>query len=213
MAYVLGLIFSDGAIEDVRKSSRTCYLSITSKDRSLLTQVRKAMSSNHRIYTRQPLIKTFGDGKSYLCSKVFYLRIGNKNIFQDLINLGVTPRKSLRMRFPNILDRYLGYFIRGYLDGDGCINTYLPKGRKTPKLSVIFTSGSQKFLLKLSEKISKVIEINTAQPINHSNGAFDIRYCKSESLKILAFIYNSLEKAPYLGRKYNKYQEVKNIFI
>lgn len=52
MAYVLGLICADGAVEDVRKSSRTCYLQISNNDKSILTQVRDCLNSKHILTVR-----------------------------------------------------------------------------------------------------------------------------------------------------------------
>src|SRR4030067_800895 len=45
MAYVLGLIYADGAVEDVRQSSRTCYLQLSSIDKELLESVRTSIST------------------------------------------------------------------------------------------------------------------------------------------------------------------------
>ena len=78
MAYVLGLIYADGAVEDVRQSSRTCYLQLSSVDKELLENVRTALSSKHAISMRRSQSRLFF-GKRYLCSDLFTLRIGNKN--------------------------------------------------------------------------------------------------------------------------------------
>lgn len=207
MAYILGLIFSDGAIEDVRKSSRTCYTTITSKDADLLPQVKKAMSSEHEIYIKRPAWNEFRGGMRYFCKKAYCLRIGNKVMFQDLVNLGITPRKSLRLKFPNVPNKLFPYFVRGYLDGDGCINTSLQKGRKIPTLVVIFISGSPNFLKKLSEKLSFLLSIKIATVNRRQDLASDLRYKKADSLKILSFVYKNLQSAPYLHRKYEKYKE------
>ena len=59
MAYILGFIFADGAIEDVQKSSRTCYLLITSKDLEILEQIKNALNSKHTIYSVLPTESLF----------------------------------------------------------------------------------------------------------------------------------------------------------
>lgn len=76
MAYVLGFIFADGAIEDVQKSSRTCYLSIvcTSKDVSILDKIRGVMNSKHRFYIRAPQSHLFLGGKYYTSAQSFVYR-------------------------------------------------------------------------------------------------------------------------------------------
>lgn len=206
MAYILGLIFADGAIEDVRKSSRTCYISITSNDKSLLGQVLKAMNSKHIIISREPRVITFKE-KAYLCAKTFNLRIGNKTMFQDLINRGVRPRKSLTMKFPEIPFQFFSFFLRGYFDGDGCLNIYIPKGQKAKRIKVIFTSGSCKFLSSLSEKLHSLIKTSLKR-IYKSDGAFQLSYRKADSIKILSSMYKNLENAPYLVRKYKIFQRI-----
>lgn len=206
MAYVLGLIFADGAIEDVRISSRTCYIQITSKDKSLLEQVRVAMSSSHTLYIRSAKNTTFHNG-TYLCSEIFNLRIGNKIMYQDLIERGLTPRKSLTMLLPNIPTKYFRFFLRGYLDGDGCISVYTKKGGKAKNLQVIFISGSYKFLDQLSKKLHLLIGV-ARKGIYKNTRSLKISYNKKDSLKLLSFIYTDLEQAPYLERKYNIYKSI-----
>ncbi|KKR39510.1 MAG: intein-containing protein [Candidatus Woesebacteria bacterium GW2011_GWB1_40_101] len=204
MSYVLGLIFADGAIEDVRKSSRTCYLAITSKDKSLLEKIKKSLSSSHKLYIRKPRIVTFSHGESYLCSKTFTLRIGNKTMFSDLVNLGLTPRKSLTISLPEIPEQYFGHFLRGYFDGDGCVTTGIPKGRKTAEIQTIFISGSRKFLESLSLKLKDLLFIKTKNIFSKDNSHY-LRYRGKESLRILHFMYKNLVNTPYLERKYKIY--------
>lgn len=47
-------------------------------------------------------------------------------MFNILINYGCTTRKSLTLKFPNINifknKSYIYDFIRGYVDGDGCLS-------------------------------------------------------------------------------------------
>jgi len=206
MSYVLGLIFSDGAVEDVRKSSRTCYFTISSNDRSLLTKVRKALSSNHVIYSKKPRVVKFTSGKSYLCRESFILRVGNKKMFDDLVDLGLTPRKSLKLVFPRVPPRYFSYFLRGYFDGDGCVMTWVPKGQFAHRVLVAFTSGCKDFLETLSEKLHSYINIGIKKV--YKNGtAFNLVYRKKDGLKILSFMYRELNKVPFLDRKYAIYKK------
>lgn len=205
MAYVLGLVYADGAIEDVRKSSRTCYLTISSNDKSLLEQVKKALSSEHNIYSRKPRIVKFTSGKSYLCKESFNIIIGNKSVFDDLINLGLTPRKSLCMKFPEIPPEYFCYFLRGYFDGDGCVMIKTPKNQFAKGVIIVFTSGCKIFLETLSEKLHSCLDIKLKSVYNNG-GSFNLVYRKGSGLRILSFMYNNLEKAPFLDRKYAIYK-------
>ena len=206
MAYVLGLIFADGAIEDVRLSSRTCYLHIASKDRPFLEQVRKVLSSEHNIYRRMPG-KISIKGKEYIRKDVYSLRIGSKIIYQDLINLGLTPRKSLKMKLPEIPKEHFRFFLRGYFDGDGNISCYIPKGRKIPRIRLTFVSGSHEFLDTLARKIQSTLNTKSKTLYKERGGnAYYLKYSKKDGLKIFDNMYKNLNRAPYLSRKYNIYQ-------
>lgn len=209
MAYVLGYIYADGTIEDTRKSSRTCYTAITSVDYDLLDKVRKTLSSNHELYIKKAHTQTFPDGKKYICKKAYILRVGSKSMFDDLIKLGLTPRKSLTLSFPDVPIESLSYFVRGYFDGDGCIMVSVDKGKKMPSVKTIFTCGSLTFLEQLNSLLNKVANCRHKNII-HSDHAYQLSYRKYDSLKILDFIYSNLNKAPFLARKYNIYKTYKN---
>lgn len=196
-SYLIGLICADGAVEDVRKSSRTCYFTITSKDKGLITQVKKLLKSSHRIYVTKPNIKQFSNG-AYLCSKKYILRVGSKTMCQDLINIGIVPRKSLRLKLPIVPNRFFEFFLRGYFDGDGCVNVSLSD------LSIIFTSGCKKYLENLSKSLSDIYNI-PAKTVVFNSGAFRLRYRKQIGLKILDLLYHQLNAAPYLERKFKIY--------
>lgn len=205
MAYVLGFIFADGAIEDVQLSSRTCYLSITSKDLSILKRIRCSMNSRHRFYKKKVEFITYSNGKTYKSNERYVLRVGSKSIYNDLLKLGVTPRKSLTITFPNCPLNLINFFIRGYFDGDGCL--HLQKN-KYPR--VIFTSGSLNFLVGLSQTMLKILNVE-AYPLSirmtpGKNPCYQLYYSNINSKKILEFLYRNLDQAPYLERKFQIYQ-------
>jgi len=206
MAYVLGLIYADGAVEDVRKSSRTCYVTLTSKDESLLEQVKDLLSSTHKLYRNKQQLRRFRNGKFYLCKENFILRIGNKILYQDLVNLGLKPRKSLVMSLPNVSPRYFNYFLRGYFDGDGCISVSYIKGQKGPRLKTIFTGGSRVFLNSLSLKLNALIG-TTPKKVYRNGYAFRLGYGKKDSMNLLLYMYKKLNGVPYLRRKHEIYRK------
>ncbi|MDP3917926.1 MAG: LAGLIDADG family homing endonuclease [Candidatus Woesebacteria bacterium] len=205
MAYVAGFIYADGAIEDVRTSSRTCYLAIGINDKELLLDIRKSMSSNHNIYVEKEHWEKFPGNKRYLSRESYKLRVGSQALFNDLVNLGLTPRKSLTLKFPTVPDIYLGHFVRGYFDGDGCVNISYKQGSRTPILSTIFTCGSKDFLVSLSHLLENKISIKAGN-VRFQSKAFRLRLRKNDSLKLLKYIYEDMDKSIYLRRKYDKYQ-------
>ena len=160
MAYVLGFLYADGDIEDVRKSSRTQYVTIASVDRDILESIKKALGSGHNLNYRAPRKVTYRNGKTYESRGIYRLRIGSKKMFNDLLKLGLSPRKSLTIKFPDdIPDNCLNHFIRGYFDGDGCITIKNGTGKNGQAIlhgvNVIFTSGSKLFLFFSNTKDSR----------------------------------------------------------
>lgn len=206
MAYVLGYLYADGALIDANKSSRTCYITISSKDKRILHQIRKTLESNHKIYTRESGYM-YIRGKRYHRNRHYVLRVGSKQMFMDLNRLGLTARKSLTMTFPHITDEFLPYFLRGYFDGDGCL--YIGGSQNSLRVSVIFTSGSDKFLNSIQARLSRLIGLNTTTPFNQGH-AFRLVYRNQKAVKLLRYLYRDLSAAPYLERKYRKYQSFLN---
>ena len=206
MAYTLGFIFADGTIIDAQKSSRTCYLRIDNTDKIILEKIKLALSSNHPITSTNP--KSANIRNKIFSSKPKYsLRIGSKQLFQDLLNLGLIPNKSLTISLPKIPNQYFKFFLRGYFDGDGCLNLYQPHGRNKPIVNVIFTSGSKNLLraisIALKEKISLPIK-----NIYYNSHAYRLSYKQSSAMKILDFMYQNLNQSPYLIRKHNIYHQI-----
>lgn len=211
MAYVLGFLYADGDVEDVRKSSRTQYITFGSKDKEILESIKVAMGSEHNINCRAFHEFISPNGKKYECSEFYSLRIGSKKMFYDLLKLGLTPRKSLTIKFPNnIPSDCFSHFVRGYFDGDGCIFLQKAKGIIKPtiikKLSAIFTSGSYVFLQGLAEALKNKLLINHNK-IYNSSRAFQLRYSTGDSVKIFEFMYKNCPKGLYLKRKFDIFRE------
>lgn len=201
MAYVLGYVYADGAVEDLRKSSRTCYFTILSVDRSILVKIKRALGSNHLLYLRKPRLMSVRGGKTYVSRPAYILRIGNKIMYQDLINLGLKPRKSLDVLMPNMPAGYFFHFLRGYCDGDGCI--YISKLDKT-QMKLVFTTGSPQFAKDLNTRISELMNI-PERTIYFNSRTYRLAYRKKTALPILQRMYENTQTALYLDRKHKTY--------
>lgn len=203
MAYVLGFMFADGSLLDTNSSSRTYYLLFSNNDLDLLNKIRKTLSSEHKIYVRPPRVMEHTE-KKYISKTSYLLKFGNKSMYDDLLDLGMTHRKSNSMHLPKVPMRLFSYFLRGYFDGDGCVNIYLPKNRVTPRIKVLFTSGSTGFLSELSELLAQVLSIKTL-PYYRSMGAHNLTASDANAVRVLDYMYIGLNEVPYLERKYQKY--------
>lgn len=193
MAYVLGFIAADGCL--MRNKRGAYFLEIQSTDKDIVYEIRKALKSNLRVGEYQSKNKNY--------NKKYRLQIGSKIIFEDLIKLGITPRKSKTIALPKIPNNYFSHFMRGYFDGDGCVNVcaYYKQGRK--KLSKIiscgFTSGSKKILLEIKNKLLEVKIVKGGSLYYHD--AYRLNFSIQDSLKIYHFMYNKLRNNLYLKRK------------
>lgn len=202
MAYVLGFIYADGAVEDCRESSRTCYLVLSNNDLDLLNDMSRAMSAEKSVQIREPRLTKI-KGKEYLCKTSYVVRIGNKKIYEDLIQLGLCPRKSLVIQLPEIPDQYFSCFLRGYFDGDGCFNV---ESVNKNRINIVFTSGSKIFLEQIVGKIQNTYP-KIRSSISFGCGAFRLRYNWRNALMVADFMYQDVVSAPYLKYKYIKYIE------
>jgi len=206
MAYVLGFMYADGDIEDNRESSRTQYTTIASVDKGILEAIKRAMNSDHILNYRGARNVTYKNGKTYRSAGIYRLRIGSKEMYEDLLKLGLTPRKSLTIEFPqNIPNQYVGHFIRGYFDGDGCVTIMRGKGKMgqiiLKGVALIFTSGSKIFLEGLSKKVHEFANFNIRN-IYSGSGAYYLKYSTSESVEFFKLFYNHASDL-FLERKFN----------
>lgn len=131
-AYFLGLMYADGNnfIGKNNHSYEVC-LSLKEEDKYIVEKLRNFISPASPIK-----IKSVINIKSITI--MAKLGIDDKKLSEQLTTLGCMPNKSLKLQFPTFLtDKMLSHFIRGYLDGDGCIYG------KPPKLSGQVDFGMQ----------------------------------------------------------------------
>lgn len=144
-AYWLGFIAADGC---VTSTGHKLQLAVSEIDKDHLESFKQSIGSEHPISVRN------GDGSYTNCADMYCLTIGSKEICNDLISHGITPRKSNTLEFP-VLDVDLeSHFIRGYFDGDGFISnsTYIYKNEQRKSPMVGFTE-TYSVLESIREKV------------------------------------------------------------
>ncbi len=115
-AYFLGLLAADGYINDKGNGQLRLGISLQERDGYILELFNKDIQHEGNVR----FIKKRNEG----WQGSYSLDIISDKICKDLINLGVTPRKSFTYEFPNnnqVPEHLMFHFIRGYFDGDGCI--------------------------------------------------------------------------------------------
>lgn len=140
-AYWLGFIAADGGII----GGNTIYIGLSSVDHKHLQKWLSAIKSNQAVKTR----KQTGYLSSSLSS---YVAVNSIQMVEGLVRHGIRKRKTYSSFWPNIEQKFLRHFMRGYVDGDGCkqvlrIAEYLYADaivwldRKLAKLQLHFDAG------------------------------------------------------------------------
>ena len=190
-AYWLGFMYADGCV--YAKEFRI-ELSLQGSDTEHLQKFANFLKS-----TKQDLVKVY---KNYKHGKYDRCRVSvrSKHLWESLNNKGCIPNKSLLLTFPiNIVPTHLiKHFIRGYVDGDGCLCITDPH---KIELNIL---GTLDFL----KGIINNLPLDKDYPIykvKNKNYYTTNLWC-STAVKIIKFLYK--DASIYLNRKYEKYLEI-----
>lgn len=188
-AYFLGLLFADGC----NCSNNRIILSLQERDKHILESFVKELECNYKIKT----IKY--NEKNPNWQNQCKLDITNKHMSHALCDIGMVYAKSLVLDFPNnIPENLISHFLRGYMDGDGCI--CFKEGRYFCTIT-----STEKFCLKIQDILSKLgIESHLYNTKNESTSTRTLYiWNKNSCKKFLDYIYNDADL--YLFRKHDKY--------
>lgn len=196
-AYILGLLWADGH-NCISKGS--VILELQEDDKSTL-EVINNITENER-----PLRKIALNDKNPAWKNQYNLLLQSRHMSSILNEYGMCQRKSLVLEFPKWLDENLhSHFIRGYVDGDGCI-CYMKQKNKI-QVSMVGT----RMFLEYVQKICR--DIGVKSYIVHDKRANEV-ICQlaiasnSCSTTFLQWIYKDANLK--MERKYNKYQQFLN---
>ncbi len=148
MAYVLGYWFADGNMY-YQPGAGGYTVSIGSKDLAHLELLRATIGLGR-------LTRITG-------SEVFKLVICRKAIFEELLRLGGSERKSLTLTWPMVPAAYLPHLVRGYVDGDGCLSWHRPRNSVHPLIEAV---GTAAFLTGLAQAVQR--QTGIPAPVCHS---------------------------------------------
>ena len=194
MAYVLGFFAAYGNM--IKNNRGAHFIAFYSTDRHLIDNIRALLGSNHKIALKKQAVRNRKWKSSY------QLQIGSKEIFSDLIALGMVPNKSLILKMPAVPTKYLNHFVRGYFDGDGhvSVSKYQRMGRKNKSKTIItgFTSGSKIFLQSLRNLLKKYAR--TEGGTLFTNDGYRLCFSVTDSERLYNFMYGG-EPNLYLERK------------
>lgn len=190
--YFLGFIAADGYI-----SNNEIEIGLNEKDLHILEEFRNLIVPDKPINYKKS-------------SNSYTLKISCRNRikkFKDFFDM-TTNKKHEEMVFPDIPEKYLKDFIRGYVDGDGTIDT--TKGYRGDKVYIgprLRILGNYEFLKKMNE-ITKGIYNHKTNAISRKGkeNVFILTYNFSTANAILKWLYT--DSSIHLNRKYTKFLEV-----
>jgi intein/homing endonuclease len=189
-AYILGFIVGDGCISNETKRKRL-KIAIAESDLSLLEEIAKELKADNLIKIREKQ-KTHWQNQASLT-------INSTKMCNDLINLGVTERKTGFEKFVKFEDTKLTWaFIRGLFDADGCIVKYNDNRRKFGIVS------NEQILIDIKNFFNKEGIETSPNAIYPKKGCYEINVWKKSSIeKICSKMYESGDIK--LDRKYDKF--------
>lgn len=206
MAYVLGIIFTDGNLQE-RKTydattgqyTRMARLSIAQKEPELLRKVLALMNCDARLY--------FQARKEYsttVAGQLYHFSIASNELYHTLSAYGLKPKKSLDIRFPLMPDEYVRHFVRGCWDGDGSV--YVE--RRSNRLVASYVSGSKVFITELAMHLEKAgLPRRTIYEENRRHSSYYIKYAGDQCTKLYHYLYDNVPPTQYLERKYQLFNK------
>lgn len=200
LAYIVGLLVTDG---NLSKDGR--HLNFRSSDMDLILTVKRLLTLQAHILENS--------NDTYAKKPCYRLDWSDITFYNWLVSIGLMPAKSLIIGAIDVPDRYFRDFLRGHLDGDGTVMSYIDKsnfyhGRNyiAIRLYLKFISASRLHLewllrqIRLLALVHGSFESKMTIIGGKAHYIYTIKFSKNEALKLLDWIYYQ-EDLPSLQRK------------
>lgn len=195
-AYFLGLMYADGYNDE---KNHRLVISLQERDGDILETFRAKIEYGGKLGFIP------ANNKTYMRQNQYSLSIRSHEISKDLKNLGCWQKKSLTLKFPTekqVPSHLVHHFLRGYWDGDGCIE----KG--CFRTEIVSTKD---FCSSVRSLIDTILDIQTISKRANKYSKNEITYRlrsrnKLDTIKILDWLYK--DASIFLKRKHNIYLKV-----
>jgi hypothetical protein len=201
-AYWLGFLYADGSINKNKNRNGTgtkggsVELSLKKEDEYHLFNFIQDIEGN--IPVKHKIIKL--NENVFEASRIF---VNSVKMVEDLISHGCMPNKSLTLKFPTTVPEHLlRHFIRGYIDGDGCIFFHVYDEYDAFFVSML---GTYDFLTELKKYLeNNGIKCNNVTKTK--SRAFELKIYGIDNLvNLYNFLYD--DASVFLGRKMDKFRQ------
>ena len=189
-AYWLGFLYADGCVDSNRNR---IFLELKDVDRNHVLKFKTFLGDTRDDSIVKTITTKLPSGNVTYHSRYC---VSSKTLKEDLIRLGCFPRKSLNLTFPNLslFDResLVFDFLRGYVDGDGC----LYKTRSSVGIEILGTESFLNGITRYSPEFKK------PSKISHSE-AFRTGCYGKNAREVANKLYG--HATIYLDRKFEKF--------
>lgn len=189
MAYVLGYWWADGCMR-IKLDTGGHLVELASNDLDHLKAVAETIGETYQVRKVTAQANTYS---ITFCSKEMY---------QDIMVHGGTPRKSRTIGFPDVPSELLPHFVRGVVDGDGT----LAWNGDRPVLHIY--SGSEAFLTDMAGAIERATGIpapNIVAPLNRTTRHIKWSTIRAKCLAAWLYVDNAglaLERKAMIGTRF-----------
>ena len=203
-AYVLGYLYADGCL------TQGNYMSCSACDENIesLHIVKSELQSEHKILRAKNSENSYSKKNSY----TNILQIGNQELYDNLLNLGLQPRKSLICKFPTkeqVPREFLSHFIRGYFDGNGSVYYTIKKDSDYIKPIVTF-GGAKDILTGIKNNLNSIT--GSKAEVHSRKDAQIFEYKIGGQLQITTIYHYFYDEANlFLERKKKKFDEIMDL--
>lgn len=190
-SYLIGFIAADGCILiENGKRLKGLDISLQKSDKDFLISVAKLLGESEEI------VKEKQDN--------FSLTVISSKIASDLVDLGISPRKSLTLDLSKVKipQEFKKEFLRGYFDGDGCFFfKQYPYGER----SLISFTGTLESLSYIRQELQSNCNCSSGtltqrHPENHNNN-YTIQWQGNNQVKSILLYLCSSQSKIFLSRK------------
>ncbi len=210
-AQILGMLAADGCIIPDKKRGNIgmIRLSLKESDGYYIEKVKNALGYTGPLKTRARICSI---SKNKTVCSLTELSINSWEMYNDLIKVGLTPRKSLTLTFPTekqVPKEFIHSYIRGYLEGDGWICNSELDARLQCKIGMCATL---EFAQAVKDLLKQELDINCS--IGKGALRKDVNMWalsiggNKQVIKFCEWIYKDFSFV--LNRKFDKFLEMKS---
>jgi len=174
--YLVGLIASDGCL-----SGDGRHIDITAKDGGYLELVKKACGIPNRVSRKY-------NGRGQLSHRI---QLSSVSFWLFLQNIGLMPDKSKRLGALSIPDDSFPDFLRGVIDGDGCIRKWRHPQNGGEQWSLKIVGASRPFVEWLGERTRSLLGATGRVHLqrNEFSGLWVLKFGKMSAQSVLEYCY------------------------